>query len=303
MTDSVGGRHARVILVTGPSGAGRSTAINVLEDLQFETIDNLPLNLLPRLLDGPAPSRPLALGVDTRNRDFSTAGLLDMIDQLSRRPGTELTVLYIDCREDVLLRRFSETRRRHPMAPAESPGVGIARELSLLSDIRGRADILVDTSDMNVHQLRAEIERWLAPDSGPALAVTVQSFSYKRGLPRGIDMVFDCRFLANPYWQPDLRDLDGRDAAVAAHVRADARFTPFFERVLDLTQLLLPAYREEGKAHLSIGFGCTGGQHRSVALAEALAMALAEQGQQVSIRHRELEERLQGGRVADKRPD
>lgn len=303
MTDSVGGRHARVILVTGPSGAGRSTAINVLEDLQFETIDNLPLNLLPRLLDGPAPSRPLALGVDTRNRDFSTAGLLDMIDQLARRPGTELTVLYIDCREDVLLRRFSETRRRHPMAPAESPGVGIARELNLLSDIRGRADILVDTSDMNVHQLRAEIERWLAPESGPALAVTVQSFSYKRGLPRGIDMVFDCRFLANPYWQPDLRDLDGRDAAVAAHVRADARFTPFFERVLDLTLLLLPAYREEGKAHLSIGFGCTGGQHRSVALAEALAMALAEQGQQVSIRHRELEERLQGGRVADKRPD
>ncbi|AVO38415.1 RNase adapter RapZ [Pukyongiella litopenaei] len=303
MTDSIGGRQAQVILVTGPSGAGRSTAINVLEDLQFETIDNLPLNLLPRLLDGPAPNRPLALGIDTRNRDFSTAGLLDMIDRLSRRPGTELTVLYIDCREDVLLRRFSETRRRHPMAPAESPGIGIARELSLLSDIRGRADILVDTSDLNVHQLRAEIERWLAPASGPALAVTVQSFSYKRGLPRGIDMVFDCRFLANPYWQPDLRDLDGRDAAVAAHVRADARFAPFFERVLDLTQLLLPAYREEGKAHLSIGFGCTGGQHRSVALAEALAMALAEQGQQVSIRHRELEERLQGGRVADKRPD
>ena len=281
----------QLVLVTGPSGAGRSTAVHVLEDLQFEAIDNMPLTLIPRLLEGPGPDRPLALGVDTRNRDFSTAGLVELIATLTERPGIALTVLYLDCRSEVLLRRFSETRRRHPMAPAESPETGVTRELELLVPIRRRADILIDTSDLNVHQLREEIERWFAPGGDTRLAVSVQSFSYKRGLPRGIDMVFDCRFLRNPYWQPELRDRDGRDPQVAAHVAADPRFAPFFDRVLDLTRLLLPAYVEEGKSHLSIGFGCTGGQHRSVAMAETLAKALAAAGQQVSIRHRELESR------------
>ncbi len=281
----------QLVLVTGPSGAGRSTAVHVLEDLQFEAIDNMPLTLIPRLLEGPGPDRPLALGVDTRNRDFSTAGLVELIAILTERPGIALTVLYLDCRSEVLLRRFSETRRRHPMAPAESPETGVTRELELLVPIRRRADILIDTSDLNVHQLREEIERWFAPGGDTRLAVSVQSFSYKRGLPRGIDMVFDCRFLRNPYWQPELRDRDGRDPQVTAHVAADPRFAPFFDRVLDLTRLLLPAYVEEGKSHLSIGFGCTGGQHRSVAMAETLAKALAVAGQQVSIRHRELESR------------
>lgn len=280
---------ARLVLVTGPSGAGRSTAIHALEDLGYEAIDNIPLRLVPLLLDGPHQSRPLALGIDPRNRDFSTAGLLELIERLAARPGTAATVLYLDCREEVLIRRFSETRRRHPLAPAESPEVGIRRELDLLAPIRDRAEVLVDTSDINPHQLRAEIEGWFAPDGDGNLALTVQSFSYKRGLPRGIDMVFDCRFLANPYWVPELRAFDGRDPRIKAHVTADPRFQPFFDRVLDLTRLLLPAYTEEGKSHLSIAFGCTGGQHRSVALAESLAKALAEDGRQVSIRHRELD--------------
>ncbi len=290
--------RSRVVLVTGPSGAGRSTALNALEDMGFEAIDNLPLHLMPRLLEGPGPNRPLALGVDTRNRDFSTVSLLELIDDLARRPATDLTVLYLDCRSEILLRRFSETRRRHPLAPAETPEAGIRRDLGLMAPIRDLADILIDTSDLNVHQLRAEIERWFAPDGSTSLAVSVQSFSYKRGLPRGIDMVFDCRFLSNPYWQPPLRALDGRDPRVVRHVAADARFAPFFDRVLDLTRLLLPAYVEEGKSHLSIAFGCTGGQHRSVVLAETLAKALAEAGQQVSIRHREL-----NGRGTDERPN
>lgn len=291
MTSEIGPGVAQIVLVTGPSGAGRSTAINVLEDLGFESIDNLPLHLVPRLLEGPGPNRPLALGIDTRNRDFSTAALLELIDQLAGNPSTELTVLYLDCTSDVLLRRFSETRRRHPLAPAESPEIGVKRDLDLMAPIRELADILLDTTDLNVHQLRAEIERWFALGGATRLAVSVQSFSYKRGLPRGVDMVFDCRFLSNPYWHPPLRSLDGRDPRVAAHVMADERFAPFFDRVLDLTHLLLPAYREEGKSHLSIAFGCTGGQHRSVVLAETLASALAEDGQQVSIRHRELKRR------------
>ncbi|MBQ4827123.1 RNase adapter RapZ [Leisingera sp. HS039] len=276
------------VLVTGPSGAGRTTAINVLEDLGFEAIDNLPLRLLPGLIDAAAAPRPMALGLDSRNRDFSPRALLDVIDMLSGRREVELTVLYLDSKADVLLRRYSETRRRHPLAPAESPGEGVRRELDLMAPIRDRADILLETSDMNVHQLKAEIERWFAPE-GRALALSVQSFSYKRGMPHGIDMVFDCRFLANPYWQPGLRQFNGIDQAVQDFVRADGRFTPFFSRVLDLTRLLLPAYREEGKSHFSIAFGCTGGQHRSVTMAETLAKALAEDGLQVSIRHRELQ--------------
>ena len=197
-------------------------------------------------------------------------------------------MLYLDAQPDVLLRRYSETRRRHPLAPAESPGEGVRRELDLMGPIRDRADILLETSGMNVHQLKAEIERWFAP-GGRTLALSVQSFSYKRGMPHGIDMVFDCRFLANPYWEPGLRALNGQDPAVQDYVRADDRFQPFFDRVLDLTRLLLPAYRDEGKSHFSIAFGCTGGQHRSVTMAETLAKALAEDGLQVSIRHRELQ--------------
>ena len=281
---------SRLVLVTGPAGAGRTTAIKVLEDLNFEVIDNLPLAFWPRLLDGPQLDQSMALGIDTRNRDFSATGLLDQLDKLVERSGLEVSLLYLDCRADILLHRFSETRRRHPLAPAESTETGVQRELNLLNPIRDRADVLIDTSDLNVHQLRSEIERWFAPDGARPLAVSIVSFSFKRGLPRGTDMLFDCRFLTNPYWNPALRAKDGRSEDVQAYVRGDARFTPFFDRVLDLTRLLLPAYVEEGKSHLSIGFGCTGGRHRSVTLAETLAKALADDGMQVSIRHRELEQ-------------
>ncbi|MEQ9259443.1 MAG: RNase adapter RapZ [Roseovarius sp.] len=279
----------RLVLVTGPSGAGRSTAINALEDLGYEAIDNLPISLLPRLLDGPAPDKPLALGIDVRNRDFSTFALIDAIDRMGRDRAVPMQVLYLDCSADVLLRRYSETRRRHPLAPAETPGDGIARELDLLGPIKARADMLIDTSDMSPHDLRVEVARWYAPSGKAPLAVTVHSFSYKRGLPRGLDTVFDCRFLRNPYWEASLRGMNGRDAAVAAHVSGDARFGPFRDKVQDLVQFLLPAYEAAGKAYLAIGFGCTGGQHRSVVMAETLANALAQDGWQVSIRHRELE--------------
>ncbi|WP_171177918.1 RNase adapter RapZ [Ruegeria sp. HKCCD8929] len=288
----------RIVLVTGPSGAGRSTAIHVLEDLGFEAIDNLPMGLLSPLLDAPDAQRPMALGIDARNRDFSTNGFLELVAHLSRIEHLDLTTLYLDCSEEVLLRRFSETRRRHPMAQGASPQAGIRQEKELLQPIREVADTLIDTTALNVHQLREEVERWFAPEEGRHLAVSIESFSYKRGLPRGLDMVFDCRFLANPYWKPELRMADGRNRDVAEYVRADPNYLPFFDRVVDLLRMLLPAYRAEGKAHLSVAFGCTGGQHRSVALAEAVAKALAEEGQRVSIRHREVERRS-----ADMRPD
>ncbi|WP_170428742.1 RNase adapter RapZ [Ruegeria arenilitoris] len=284
-------QQRRIVLVTGPSGAGRTTAIHVLEDLGFEAIDNLPMGLLTRLLDGPDSDQPMALGIDARNRDFSTIGFIELAACLRGMDQTDLTILYLDCSDDILLRRFSETRRRHPVAVDANPETGVRQEKELLAPIREIADTLIDTSALNVHQLREEVERWFAPQSGRHLAVSIESFSYKRGLPRGLDMVFDCRFLANPYWRPELRAEDGRNPDVARYVQSDANYAPFFDRVVDLLKLLLPAYRAEGKAHLSVAFGCTGGQHRSVAMAEAVAKALAEEGQQVAIRHREMERR------------
>ena len=279
----------KLVLVTGPSGAGRSTAINALEDLGYEVIDNLPLNLLPRVVDPATMSKPLAVGLDTRNRDFSTHGVLDMLHALSALENVETNLLFIGCDRKVLLRRFSETRRRHPLAPAETPEIGIDREFDLLQPIQARADILIDTSEMTPHELRADIERWFSTLAFKGLSISVQSFSYKRGLPRGVDTLYDCRFLQNPYWVEDLREQNGTQTAVQSYVRDDPRFADFFQKLLELSCFLLPAYTDEGKTHFSIGFGCTGGQHRSVAVAETLAAALAERGWQVSIRHRELE--------------
>ena len=285
----------RIVFVTGPSGAGRSSALNVLEDAGFEVIDNLPMRLMPMLFDEVDQPRTLALGIDARNRDFSTNTVIDLLGRLSMRAGIVAELLFVDCSTDVLLRRFSETRRRHPMAPADRPAEGIQAEQDLLAPLRARADVLIDTSDLNVHEMRAEVEHWFAPGGKRHLSVTVQSFSYKRGLPRSVDMVYDCRFLKNPYWEPDLRALNGTDARVAAHVATDARYAEFAQKVLDLSLLILPACREDGKSHFSIAFGCTGGQHRSVTLAESHALRLAQEGWEVSIRHRELSARQRIG--------
>ena len=279
----------QLVLVTGPSGAGKSTAIHAMEDLGFEVIDNLPLSLVPRLLDGPPLGRRIALVLDVRNRDFNTTTLIELIDTLTRDPAVTLEVLYLDCAPGQLIRRYSETRRRHPLAPSETPDLGIAREIELLVPIRARADHLVETTDMSPHDLKAEIVQWFDQSRAAALAVSVQSFSYKRGVPRGVDMIFDCRFLRNPHWEAALRTMDGRDDAVLVHIAKDPLFDPFYTKLLDLITLLLPAHRDEGKAHLTIGFGCTGGQHRSVAVAELLAKDLAKSGWPVSKRHLELE--------------
>jgi len=286
-----GEEAARVVFVSGPSGAGRSTAIRALEDLGFEAIDNLPLSLLPRLLDGPPPARPLVLGTDPRNRDYSAQALIAAVDRLAADPSFLADLVYLDCATEVLVRRFSETRRRHPLAPEDRPILGIEMEQDLLAPVRARAGILIDTSEMTPHELRAEVQRWFAPGGQQQLALSVQSFSYKRGLPTGADLVFDCRFLRNPYWEETLRSLDGRDDAVVDYIAGDARFAPFLEQVTRLVETLLPAYRDEGKAHLTVAFGCTGGQHRSVAVTEKLAAHLAQAGWQVSKRHREIERR------------
>jgi UPF0042 nucleotide-binding protein len=286
----VPGAGQDIVIVTGPAGAGRSTAIRALEDFGFEAIDNLPLSLAPRLIAGPPIARPLAVGIDFRNRDFSVAALLGLLDEIGARPGCRPALLYVDCAPEVLAARFSETRRRHPASPHETPAVGIEREIAVLAPLRARADILIDTTHMAPRELQAELSRWFAPEeTGGGMAISVQSFSYARGLPRGADMVMDCRFLRNPHWSPELRPGDGRDPAVAAFVAADPTYQLFVERLEAMLDTLLPAYCAEGKSYFVLAFGCTGGRHRSVACAETFAGKLARQGWRVSTRHRDLE--------------
>lgn len=278
----------RVVLITGPSGAGLSTASDALEDADFEAIDNLPLGLVGSLLDQTAADRSVALCLDMRNRDFSAQRFLDVLHEVSERRGTDVQLLYLDCRPDEILRRYSSTRRRHPIGAAPTLQEAIRYEIDLLGPLAERADVMIDTSDLNPHELRAEVETWFAPQGHHKTAVQVQSFSYKRGLPRGVDFVFDCRFLRNPHWEEDLRLRDGRDTVVQDYVAQDARFEAFFKHVSELSLFVLPAARDEGKSYLTLAFGCTGGRHRSVTLAERLSDTLAEAGWPVSLRHREL---------------
>jgi len=274
----------QIVIVTGPAGAGRSTAIHALEDLGFEAIDNLPLSFLPRLVSG-SIERPVVIGIDPRTREFSVERLQSALAEIDRA-----VLVYLDCDAPTLVRRYSETRRRHPTSPHETPLVGIERERALREPLKTQADVLVDTGAMTPHELRAEMVRHFGEEEDrEGLAVTVQSFSYKRGLPRGADMVIDVRFLRNPHWQAALRPLDGRDAAVCDFVEADPSYGTFYARLADLVRFLLPAYRAEGKSYFSLAIGCTGGRHRSVAVAEALGKTLAAEGWQVSIRHRDLE--------------
>jgi RNase adapter protein RapZ len=282
------GDIARLVLITGPSGAGRSTALRVLEDLGFEAIDNMPISLVSRLIAAPL-DRPLALVLDPRNRDFAVDSLLALVEELAASPRFEFDLVYLDCPVPVLIQRFSETRRRHPLSQSGTAQEGIYLEARLLQPVRLRADVLIETGTMTPHDLRAHVQALFARSTEGALRVHVESFSYKRGIPAGVDLVFDCRFLNNPHWEPGLRASDGRDQAVVDFVAADLRFDGFFHRVRDLVESLLPEYSHEGKTQLTIAFGCTGGQHRSVATAEKLANALAQGGWHVSKRHRELE--------------
>jgi len=282
-------RKQEIVIITGPAGAGRTTAIKAIEDFGVEAIDNLPLSLIHRILLGPPTGERLAIGVDSRTRGFSTEALLEIIDNIEENENYSATLLYLDCRAETLLRRFSETRRRHPASPDGSPAIGIEQEVEMLASLRDRADILLDTSELSPHQLRAELARWFDLSEGRGLSVSVQSFSYKRGTPRGVDMMIDCRFLRNPHWDSALRPLTGLVPEVGEYVAEDPLFAPFFEKLQDFVELLLPAYQAEGKAYFSVGMGCTGGQHRSVFVAEKLAAALAKKGWMVSTRHKEME--------------
>ncbi len=289
------GAHPRVAIVTGPAGAGRTTAIRAFEDIGFEVIDNLPLALLARVVapqeNGAVDAQPslnIAIGIDSRTRGFSPTAVVAAMDELKSETEIAPVLLYLDCSETVLLNRFNETRRRHPLA-GDAPVVeGVEAEREALAPLRDAADIVIDTTEMTPHDLKAAVAQRFTSDHDSSLAVTVQSFSFKRGAPKNADMVLDVRFLSNPHWRPELRPLDGRDPRVAAYVEADPAFDGFFDRLLDLLLLLLPAYKREGKSYLMIAIGCTGGKHRSVMIADRLARRLATAGWSASLRHREL---------------
>ena len=279
-----------VVLVTGLSGAGKASILRTLEDLGFETVDNPPLPILEDLVtDG---ATPIAIGVDARSRGFQAADVLAAVEKLRTRADIATTLVFATAEATVLLRRFSETRRRHPLAPGGPLGSrvaeGIAREAELLAPMAEAADLLVDTSDLPLPDLRRMIERRFRPAGAAGLDVAIISFGYPKGLPREADLVFDMRFLRNPHYDPVLRPQTGKDAPVARFVESDPDFTLFWSRMTGLLDLLLPRYAIEGKKYLTIAIGCTGGRHRSVLVAERLASHLTVQGWRVDLIHREL---------------
>ncbi|HJT07764.1 MAG TPA: RNase adapter RapZ [Stellaceae bacterium] len=279
----------RLLVVTGMSGAGRSTALKAFEDMGYEAVDNLPLSLLPNLLSAASPP-PLAIGVDVRTRDFGVNALLATLDSLVAEHNLELKIVFLDCEDDRLVRRYTETRRRHPLAGDRPVLDGIHLERQRVWPLRDRADLVIDTTALNPADLKRLLHGNFALGAAPGITIFVTSFSYRHGLPRDADLVFDVRFLRNPHYVAGLRPLTGRDAPVGAFIEADQDFAPFFKRLCLLLAPLLPRYEREGKSYLTIAIGCTGGRHRSVYLAERLAAWLSEQGRPVGVNHRDLDQ-------------
>jgi len=279
----------RFVLVTGMSGAGLSTTLEALEDLGYEAVDNLPLFLFDPLLErAESRGRPLAIEIDSRTRDFSAEALLARLDGLRAQPDVAVQLICVDADDDSLLRRFTETRRRHPLALDRPVLDGIHNERTILEPLKHAADVVIDTSDISVHDLRRILAGRFSLEHTPELGVFVTSFSYRRGLPRDADMVFDVRFLRNPHWDLQLRSFTGLEPRVAAYIAADPECQPFLDRLKGFLGPLLARFRQEGKSYLTVAVGCTGGQHRSVFVAENLAAWLRDQGVKVGVKHRDM---------------
>ncbi|HMT47375.1 MAG TPA: RNase adapter RapZ [Novosphingobium sp.] len=286
----------RVLLVTGLLGAGKTTALRVLEDLGWETIDNFPIRLLDRLIDSPNASisdmrAPLAIGFDSRTRGFDPNKVIERVKRLVDRPDLELTTLFLDCSGAELERRYNETRRRHPMAQDLPVAAGIAAEREAMEPLRRWADMVISTTDFTSNDLQLAIRERFLPDAPRTMTVTITSFGFSRGMPPLADLVFDMRFLDNPHWDAQLRPQTGLDAGVGAYIRKDPAFDEAFGRIRDLILMLLPRYQAQGKAYLNIAFGCTGGRHRSVFVTEQIAAALRGAGYSPTVIHRNLSAR------------
>lgn len=272
------------------SGAGLSTALKSFEDLGYEAVDNLRLGLVPALIEDSARAgRALAVAIDTRNANFSVDDLLRMDESLSAMPELDVKLLFLDCSDEALQQRFSETRRRHPLAIDRPVTDGIKREREMLWRLRDGADHVIDTSLLSLHELRRQIVGHYRTDNAVGLTLFITSFSYRHGVPREADLVFDARFLVNPHWNDKLRQLTGRDEAVATYIRRDPDYAAFTDNIIRLMLPLLPRYQQEGKSYLTLAIGCTGGRHRSVFIAEELSTLLAVHGYIVGVGHRDLD--------------
>ncbi len=280
-----------MLIISGMSGAGKSTALKALEDLDYEAVDNMPLGLVETLLAsakaGDGSLRPLAFGIDTRTRAFDAELLATWLRDL-RSEGVDIRLIYLDCADDELVRRFSETHRRHPLAVDRPVADGVVRERELTQPVKRWADMVIDTTDFSVSDLRRRIAERLGRGGRHPLTVTIQSFGFAHGLPRNADLVFDMRFLANPHWDMALRPLTGEDPAVAAFVSGDPAYAPAIDRIADLLLTLLPGYGREGKAYVTIAIGCTGGRHRSVVVSRELEARLAAAGHAPLLVHRDV---------------
>lgn len=283
-------KPSRILVLTGMSGSGKSTATRALEDIGFFCIDNLPVVLLPKMTELAAAAsdiRLLAIVIDAREGRF--LGEAPKFIEEARRAGNPIEVIYLDSNDDVLIRRFSETRRRHPLAPEGSVTEGIRLERERLTDLRNLADQIIDTSSLTVHELKSLVQNRFSQSQqlGPSLSIV--SFGYRYGIPAQADLVFDVRFLPNPYFVPELKPFTGRDPRVAAYVLEREETKAFLSRLIELCEFLLPHYQREGKAYLTVAIGCTGGKHRSVAIAHAVSEALARDGQRVQVWDRDAE--------------
>lgn len=283
-----------LMLVTGLSGAGKSTVLRALEDLGWEVVDNLPLSLLPRLIASPPPTdasgnvRALAVGIDTRTRGFDAAAVVRMVKQIKERSGRDISTLFLDCSAAELDRRFAETRRRHPLAEDRPVADGVAREREMLDPLRRWADQLIDTTDFAMPDLQREVRARFAHDDHGPMTITIMSFGFARGQPRNADLIFDVRFLRNPHWDEQLRPGTGQDDDVIAYIAEDPAYETAVSQFEDLLTTLIPRYAAAGRHYLTIAFGCTGGRHRSVHVAERVAATLRARGIQLHLMHRNL---------------
>jgi len=285
-----GGLH--FLILTGTSGSGKSHALNCLEDVGYFCVDNLPLALIGPFADLCERSgrelTQIALVVDVRERIFlEEQGITPILDL--RRRGHRVETLFFDADDAVLIQRFSETRRPHPLSPHGSVLEGLTRERAMLAELRNTADRRIDTTHFSVHDLRANLRSHYGRErDGKALTISVVAFGFKYGIPLEADLLFDVRFLANPHFVPELKEHTGREPKVRDYVLADGRAEPLLARLTDLLAFVLPAYEQEGRSYLTIGIGCTGGKHRSVVIAERVAEALRAQGHAVEVRHRDI---------------
>ncbi|MAH05522.1 MAG: RNase adapter RapZ [Alphaproteobacteria bacterium] len=284
-------QNTTILFVTGLSGAGRSSALKVFEDMGYEVFDNIPIQLVDGLLAMESDVRKMAVGIDTRTRYFSPDDLLNAMRRIDQDDnGIAARLVFMQAEEAVLQKRFSETRRRHPMAQDRSVQDGILHEMDIMAPLLGAADYVIDTSDFSVHDLRDDLQHKFSDAQVNNMLVTVKSFGFKKGLPRDVDMVFDVRFLRNPHWDEALRPLTGQYKKVANYIEDDEDFAAFWQNVTNMMDLLMPRYQKEGKSYLTIGFGCMGGKHRSVFCTERLGDYLREKGLSVQTQHRDMPE-------------